>query len=380
MANIYSRLTKINNVSGRSDYISNPKRQEHILLNEKDLDHGWSFVSDFEKQKSNADKTNWEARELVVALPNELADDKENLKQVCDDLTENLVGNNREHEYAVHWNKDRTNLHVHILFSERERVEKLEPRTYKRDMWYDIKTNRMAKANADGAELRFKKGNFQKDKDGNIKYATDPLSSKNIKFKSRSFLLEKQYIIQDVFKEHGFNLEVQENNTPYLSQKKLYKGATEDYLKTAKEYNQEVKDYNAVVKEHLAIEPEQKEVYQEIRQALEVEIKQENRASQSFSKKAIEVVRDIKVYVKDLVRDLKQSITKIIDSTKLGDWWDKNKDELVELMNENEELENEKDRMKNFVHAVDEVIKDQENTIEEIENMKVRSIDYGPSL
>ena len=380
MANIYSRLTKINDATGRSQYISDPKRQEEILIHKTDLQYGWSVVEEFEKMKSNSDKENWQARELVVALPNELSVDKIKLENVCNNLVVELVGKNREHEYAVHWNKERTNLHVHILFSERERVQELKPKTYQRDMWYDKDTNRMTKANAENAELRFKKGEIMKDKNGQVRYDNDLFTSKDIKFKSRSFLLEKQYIIQDVLKGYGFNLEVQENSTPYLSQKKLFKGASAEYLDTAKQYNHEVKQYNQAVKEHLEIEPEQKEVYQEMRSVLEKEIKKENRNSQSFSGKAIEVVRDIKDYVLDLVSTLKKSIGNIIEKTQLGDWWDNNKDELIELMEDSESLETEKDRMANFVHAVDEVIEDQEKTIEEIEYTKGRNRNYGPSL
>lgn len=380
MANIYSRLTKINNANGRSQYISDPKRQEKILLHKSDLQYGWSVIEDFEKQKSNADKENWQARELVVALPNELSNDNIKLEKVCDELTKNLIGNNREHEYAVHWNKGRTNLHMHILFSERERVQELKPKIYKRDMWYDKDTNKMAKANTEDSELRFKKGDIMKDKVGNIRYDSEPFTIKDIKFKSRAFLLEKQYSIQEVLKQNGYEFDVQNNSTPYLSQKKLFKGSSPEYLDIAKQYNDEVKQYNQAVKEHLVIEPEQKEIYQEMRSVLEEDIKKENRKSQSFSIKAIEVVRDIKDYVVDLVSSLKKSITDVIDRTRLGDWWDNNKDELIELMGNSESLEDEKERMANFVHSVDEVIEYQEKAIEEIEYTKGKNRNYGPSL
>lgn len=380
MANVYSRLTKINNAKGRSQYISDPKRQEEILLHKSDLEYGWSVIEDFEKLKSNVDKENWQARELVVALPNDLSNDEIKLEKVCDELTQNLIGNNREHEYAVHWNKGKTNLHVHILFSERERVQELKPKIYKRDMWYDKDTNKMAKAKAENAELRFQKGEIMKDKSGNVRYDSDPFSAKDTKFKSRAFLLEKQYTIQEVLNQNGYDFDVQNNSTPYLSQKKLFKGASPEYLDIAKQYNEEVQQYNQAVKEHLAIEPEQKEVYQEMRSVLEKDIKNENRQSQSFSIKAIEVVRDIKDYVVDLVSSLKKSITDVIDRAQLGDWWDSNKDELMELMDDSESLENEKERMANFVHSVDEVIEDQEKTIEEIEYTKGRNRNYGPTL
>lgn len=380
MANVYARMTKINNAQGRSHYISDPKRQENIVLKKQDLQHGWDVVSKYEKDKSHKNKTNWEAREIVVALPNELSNDLEKLESVCDELVDKLVGKNHEQEYAVHWNKGKTNLHVHLLFSERERGIWHKPKTYKRDMWYDKDTNRMAKANAENAELRYKKGERMKDAEGNLRYDWNMFSSKDSKFTEQSFIYTQRVVIQEVLKGHGYDLDVQDNSTPFLSQRKLFKGASPEYLDIAKQYNEEVQQYNQAVKEHLVIEPEQKEVYQEMRSVLEKDIKNENRQSQSFSIKAIDVVRDIKDYVVDLVSNLKKSITEVIDRTRLGDWWDNNKDELIELMEENETLENEKDRMANFVHAVDYVIEDQEKTIEEIEYTKGRNRNYGPSL
>lgn len=44
-------------------------------------------------------------------------------------------------------------------------------------------------------------------------------------------------------------------NNPYLSQKKLYKGASKDYLDNAKAWNAEVKRYNENVKQHIELEP-----------------------------------------------------------------------------------------------------------------------------
>lgn len=380
MANVYARMTKINDAQGRSHYISDPKRQENIVLKKQDLQHGWDVVSKYEKDKSHKNKTNWEAREIVVALPNELSNDLEKLESVCDELVDKLVGKNHEHEYAVHWNKGKTNLHVHLLFSEREREIWHKPKTYKRDMWYDKDTNRMAKANAENAELRYKKGERMKDAEGNLRYDWNMFSSKDSKFTEQSFIYTQRVVIQEVLKGCGYDLDIQDNSTPFLSQRKLFKGASPEYLDIAKQYNEEVQQYNQAVKEHLAFEPEQKEVYQEMRSVIEKDIKNENRQSQSFSIKAIDVVRDIKDYVVDLVSSLKKSLTDVIEKTRLGDWWDNNKDELIELIEDSELLVNEKERMANFVHAVDEVIEDQEKTIEEIEYMKGRNRNYGPSL
>ena len=125
----------------------------------------------FRSQKSNV--ANNEALEVHIALPNELAEDKRRLEQVCDDLAHEIVGENKDYEYAVHWNHNRTNLHVHILFSERENQIDLEPKVYKKDIWHDKDTHKLAKANSENAVLVHKKGEVQRDKEGNIKYQTD---------------------------------------------------------------------------------------------------------------------------------------------------------------------------------------------------------------
>ncbi|MCC9878766.1 hypothetical protein HK152_02670 [Streptococcus agalactiae] len=39
MANIYARETALKNVVGRSDYISNPKRQEELGLHQQERTH-----------------------------------------------------------------------------------------------------------------------------------------------------------------------------------------------------------------------------------------------------------------------------------------------------------------------------------------------------
>ena len=50
MAKVYSRVSKINNVVGRSDYISNPDRQEFIKLTGKSRDLEWEEYAEFAKK------------------------------------------------------------------------------------------------------------------------------------------------------------------------------------------------------------------------------------------------------------------------------------------------------------------------------------------
>ena len=238
MAKVYSRMTKINNVAGRSDYISNNDRQEFLILTEKSSDFDWKEYADFEKTNQKSKEKNNEARELVIALPNEMHENfsDEMLADFSHDLAKELLGENRDYEFALHFNQAKTNFHMHLLFSERERATTRTPKVYKRDMWFDKTSNRMAKANAENAELRYKKGEVMKDKQGNVRYDDTLFTKKDKKFTERSWLKEHQKTIQSVLAEYNYVLNIFDNRHE-IAQKKLYKGASEDYLAYAKHWN-----------------------------------------------------------------------------------------------------------------------------------------------
>ncbi|WP_366536189.1 hypothetical protein, partial [Streptococcus pneumoniae] len=80
-------MTKIGKVFGRSNYISNEEKQEHLVDHEKSRDFDWKEYIDFEKNHQRSNMKNNEARELVIALPNEMADQSpEKRKEIANDL------------------------------------------------------------------------------------------------------------------------------------------------------------------------------------------------------------------------------------------------------------------------------------------------------
>lgn len=258
MAKVYSRVSKINNVVGRSDYISNPDRQEFIKLTGKSRDFEWEEYAQFEKENQKSQEKNNEARELVIALPNEMSESFSDdiLEDFSHELAQELLGNHRDYEFALHFNQAQTNFHMHLLFSERERATTRTPKVYKRDMWFDKTTNRMAKANAENAELRYKKGEVMKDKQGNIRYDEVPFTKKEKKFTERSWLKEHQKTIQKVLGEYNYVLDIFDNKQE-IAQKKLYKGASADYLEYATNWNQ------AALKVNQTLNKERKELSDE---------------------------------------------------------------------------------------------------------------------
>lgn len=250
MAKVYSRVTKINDVAGRSDYISNPDRQEFIKLTGKSSEFEWEEYAEFEKANQKSQEKNNEARELVIALPNEMSENfsDEILEEFSHDLAQELLGENRDYEFALHFNQAQTNFHMHLLFSERERSTERKPKVYKRDMWFDKTTNRMAKANAENAELRYKKGEVMKDKQGNIRHDDVPFTKKDKKFTERSWLKSHQKTIQKVLAEYNYVLNIFDDKHE-IAQKKLYKGASADYLDYANNWNQAANKANKTLKE-----------------------------------------------------------------------------------------------------------------------------------
>lgn len=281
MANVYSRQTKISNVVGRSDYISNEKRQEKIVLHSKSSEFDWKDYVDFEENNKRTDKANNQARELVIALPNKLADN-ENIKACCDELAINLLGSNRDYEYAVHWNKSHTNLHMHLLFSERERNKDLQPKVYKRDMYVDQKTGKTCKKDNPNAVLRIKKGDIQKDKDGNIKYNSDKFTVKDPKFKQKAWLEENQKIIQKTLGKYGYKLNIFDKNSNDIAQKKLYKGAKNDYLEYARNWNNQAKKINQINKTYRVLDKNHKKISPLMRKQSEREKVYEEAFSRKF--------------------------------------------------------------------------------------------------
>ena len=310
MANIYTRTTKLKNASGRSDYISDITKQEEIVLNKSNQKHEWSFYDEYEKIHSQNGQLNNSAKEEVIALPNELYEDKEKLQTVCDDLATSILGHNRDYQYAVHWNNTRTNLHMHLIYSERERIDlsNAEPKIYKKDMWYDIETNKLAKANAPGAELRYKKGDIQRDKEGNIKYNEEPLTVKDEKFKHKSWkdLLNKQ--VQITLKKHGYELDIQDYNTPYLSQKKLYKGQNNDLKQITLEYNKTVREHNKQVKLAIKNDSSLEPVMKKIRSGIESDIKDLNQVKKGRVYEAIAIIKQATSYVVQIVKGIVSNI------------------------------------------------------------------------
>lgn len=195
----FARATRLPNISGRSDYIADPERQECIVAASAKVD--WSEYVEYERYNQKNEQRNNEGREMVIQLPNEWAElPQAELRRRGDLLAQTVAGTNHERQWAMHWNKDRTNLHIHVIFSERERIK--EPGVWDRNI-YLSKDNKVARRKCDRMT----------DEDGNYILihrkgeAKEPFSAKEPKFSSRKWLHEVKAEIRSKLEDLGVKFE-----------------------------------------------------------------------------------------------------------------------------------------------------------------------------
>lgn len=121
--------SKLHDVKGRVDYISSPKWQENLYAVFSNVeDSYWELLAEQNQRdfaKSGTEGTCIEARELIIMLPPSLIkyDHELLLKYMTSVFLEKYdVGCCA----ALHHNKSKTNIHIHLIFSEREIRQEVE--------------------------------------------------------------------------------------------------------------------------------------------------------------------------------------------------------------------------------------------------------------
>ena len=138
----FIRQSKLSDVAGRIDYISNPKRQEYLYATyqtEGATPEFWKNLArenqlDF-KASGSAGKC-IEGREFIIALPESF------IQYRADDVVSLFakIFHTRygvECSAALHHNKTKTNYHIHLVFSERKMLENPKVKIASRNMFYD---------------------------------------------------------------------------------------------------------------------------------------------------------------------------------------------------------------------------------------------------
>lgn len=306
-------MSKCHNAVGRSRYIrrameerktreawerARQKSIEDLVLHVSNMRSTWEDYAEYEASHQQSKERNNEARELVIALPNELAYNPNKLKECCSKLSHWLLGYNRDFEYAVHWNKKRTNLHMHLLFSERQRAKpsrlKRKHKTYQRDIWMDRDTHRLAKAKAPNAYLAHRKGDIMYDKVGKPRYEDiPPYTVKDKKFKTKKYLYDANRFVQILLESYGFQLRMQDEQSPFLTQKKIYPNAREDYKIAAQAYNYAARLYNESIERLEQVHPETAGINLQMRKNVEKAVSMANREKKQITRRGVQIIQSL---------------------------------------------------------------------------------------
>ena len=237
-------MSKLPDVRGRITYISSHAKQENLYAVYETIDrHYWTELakcSQQEFQKSGTEGKCIEAREFIIALPESFPNlyEPDKLLQLFTDCFKEKYG--VECVSALHHNKRKTNYHIHLIFSERERLPEPIEKTATRNMFYDEQ----------GKHVRTKKeildenGNVRKGckivKKGEI-YERNLFTAKNKLFKQDEFVDEVKHFYTDLIntlvKNDKEKLHVFNENSLYLATKKIGKNNPKaEQIQTDNEY------------------------------------------------------------------------------------------------------------------------------------------------
>lgn len=255
--NSFIQISKLANLKGRIDYITNPKRQENLYAIYNTIDdtfwHELAKYNRLEFKKSGSAGSCIESRELIIALPEQFCEmDK---KKILEDFTEIFKSTyGVECIAAMHHNKTKTNLHIHLIFAEREMVRDGIEKVATRNMFY----------NETGKHVRTKKEIL--DDEGNIRpgysiikkgdvYENNKFTKKKPEFKARSFLAGVKVLYTDHINSYlkdKDKLRVFDNKDVYLATKKI--GKNNPKAEQIKKNNEARRKWNSLVDEALFYE------------------------------------------------------------------------------------------------------------------------------
>ncbi len=203
----FVRMSKLTDIVGRADYISNEKRQEHIIIERSYAD--WKPYQEYERSHKKTNKANNEGRELIIALPNNWQNLTEmELTYRMNMLAQKILPDKYEYQWAIHLNKKETNLHAHLIFSERSRTNS-SVGTWDRDVYL---TN--------GGKVARRKADRAVDENGNVKPPVhrkgEPKSNgkvqftaKDTRYKSDKWLEKVKQDVVEFYKEYGVSVDKQ---------------------------------------------------------------------------------------------------------------------------------------------------------------------------
>lgn len=343
--NIFAGARKLVDVKGYLAYTNNKEKKEQILgvydtaTDKNTYQAGnwyWTNLAKFNQQKfkesGNAGRTYKnkkgeekeyqcvEAREIQAEIPNEFKD-KDTIQMAKDVALwfKNQFG--VECNVAIHWNDTKTNLHAHIIYSERTRLdqENDEPKYATRNMF--IKEN--------GVRARTKKEIL--DEDGNIKDGCYIIKKGSMLYnmnfnnkitylKSNTFTYDlKKMLVEKWNNELGREkYQVFDHEDIYLAQKKIKKGYTQDIKERLEEENKAIRKYNSTVSQIVKEEATEREFLLKIKNEILENSKDEilvNTTKDYHNQFMMHMNAAYNVLVQRLL-ELQRSINKLINKSK----------------------------------------------------------------
>lgn len=167
------KFTRLPNVVGRVDYISNPKRQENLLgfyQTPADPEYFWKALSEESQELATYNKAQMEehnrlenerfaagiikrrnilktveAREMMICIPNDIqgkVDPQDLAKSIAEDIK---ARHGVECAVGVHLNKTRTNFHAHVILPERVELEQFKESIATRNTYFNAEGKRSTK-------------------------------------------------------------------------------------------------------------------------------------------------------------------------------------------------------------------------------------------
>lgn len=159
----FIQMSKLSNVKGRIDYISDPKRQEYLYATfstREDMTFWDALAKECREEfkRFGTEGKCIEARELIIALPEEYT--QFDPRQVLQEFTEQFKKRyDVECVSALHHNKTKKNYHIHLIFSERRLLPEPDIKIASRSVFYDETCKRVrTKKEITGEDGQIRKG------------------------------------------------------------------------------------------------------------------------------------------------------------------------------------------------------------------------------
>ena len=219
--------SKLHNVKGRISYISSEARQENLYATYETAPR--EYWSDLAKEnradfiRSGTSGTCIEAREFIVALPEYMTgfDPDELLKYFTESFKRKY---NVECSAALHHNKRKTNYHIHLIYSERQKLGEPVRKIATRNMFFDPNGKRVRTKKEASDEHGLLPG-YRMIPKGEV-YEEHLFEKKNPLFKQKDFTENAKEFFTDLINRQlpeQMKMRTFPKNEPYLPTKKIGK-------------------------------------------------------------------------------------------------------------------------------------------------------------